>query len=353
MASVADSQRAFLRDGSLIGVGTILYSVGQWALLAYLARSFGVATVGDFAIALSILSPLFTLSFLGYRTLLSVDARHELDAGLLLAFRFASMLASLVLIVGVLWLYADSLARSEMVLVVAIAKSVEGLSDLAYGAAHRDVRGYRQGISLMMRSVLGAIAFLVGAKFLGGAVPGLGLLALSWFGVFVFFDVAVVPRPFLARCSRSSREAGLQFAQLAARAAPLVFSSVLGSFVYNLPRYAVDGYAGGAALGVFALLASFGAAGNLACAALGQALLPRLSRAAQGGDSRLFAMLLFYPCGLVLLGGGVAWFGASIFSEEIVLFFFGQEVCAALATARAWQCFDDDVHPREFGWLCS
>jgi O-antigen/teichoic acid export membrane protein len=138
----------------------------------------------------------------------------------------------------------------------------------------------------------------------GEVAVGALLLAAAWAAVLLALD-----RPATARLRHGGAPAGppRQWLGLARKVLPLGIAGALIVLNASLPRYLIAAQLGAAALGRFAAMASFVAAGTMLATVLGQTASPRLARAAALRDRATFARLMatiLLPCvalGLLLL----------------------------------------------------
>ncbi|MEZ5450960.1 MAG: lipopolysaccharide biosynthesis protein [Thiolinea sp.] len=290
-------RQLFARDFPVLLAGSLLSSIAQWLLLVYLGRVHGVAVLGQYIWALSLLAPLFMLAALSLRNLIATQAYPQCDFGHYLGLR----LLSLSLLLPALLLYSTLSGHHHdlyaFLPLLALLKSVEACSDLYYGRMQQQGQAWLQGLSQVLRFGGGIILFALGAAW-GGLYAGFLLLLGGWLLVLLGFDrqraQAASIRPALIR-DRNTLHAVLK------SALPLALSSAVGAFVINLPRYALGYSAGDEVLGQFAALTSFTMLLNLIGIALGQSMLSPLSRAFQQHDGRSFLKILGTALALILL----------------------------------------------------
>lgn len=326
------------RDVIAITGANAIMALAQWMLLTYISNKWGVNHAGEYAFALAVLAPVFLFVYQSYRTLVITNC--GLEVGLLDYFRlrviltlFASLLFAFFILA---FLGVVDRQRLGYLGVVFLLKAVEGLSDLAYAALHREKKGYVQAISIVLRCFIGFAGFGAGVLFFQNYVAAFICLALSWYVVFYLFDNNRLTQRF-SWSEMAPRAGDIELiVKVFSRASPLIFSSFLGAIVFSIPRYSVDFVLGVDELGYFSLLTSFSIAINLLCASLGQAILPWLVSASAAGAIRRFLMVLAF--GLLLA------VGVSVFSV-VVAFFWGDHIL------HAFFGIQDEERTKQFFWL--
>src|SRR5439155_16556456 len=110
-------------------------------MLVVVAKLGSADSVGAFALAFAVTAPLMMLSNLQLRVVQATDARNQFAFGHYLALRLATLGVALT---ACMWMgYVGGRGPALMVvLLIAIAKSAESVSDILYGLLqrHRDMR---------------------------------------------------------------------------------------------------------------------------------------------------------------------------------------------------------------------
>lgn len=287
--------------------GQTIYAVCQWGVLAVLAKLGTPELVGAYALALAISAPAFQLSGLQLRALLVTDASRAVPFANYLGLRLATASAALL---GVMALAAFTLDRGAalVVVLVALAKTIEAVSDIGYGLLQREERMDRIALAHVLRGGLMLLAF-GGAFWLTASLPvALSALLGAWIVVLVGYE-----RRQLYRFGASLRPrwSGPKARRLVGLGWPLGVVMLLISLDTNAPRYVIEAVLGSGELGLFAALAYVGMAGSLTANALGQAASARLSVLYAQGERasfrRLVGRLLGVVGGLGAAGVALAW----------------------------------------------
>jgi hypothetical protein len=144
--------------------GNLVYSLCQWGMLSVLAKAGNVSIVGQFALGLAISGPVFMFTNLALRAVQVTDGSREYRFADYFTLRFlTTMLGLLVVAIVVSTSGYDKVTRA-VILLVALAKSVECLSDVIGGLLQLHERLDQAALSLMIRGALSILLF--GATFL-------------------------------------------------------------------------------------------------------------------------------------------------------------------------------------------
>ena len=216
--------------------GNVAYAGCQYGIISVIAKLADVTTVGHYALALAIATPIFTMSGLQLRVLLATDSSGEFAFAEFLRLRTVATGAALAVLALVALLVALPAVETGAILAVGAYKALESLSDLYYGAMQRRHRMDWIAWSLMLRAGSGLLAFTAVLYFTRSLVwavcASMAPCALALIG----FER---PRAHaaLAGFSGCSQLHWKRVAGLARMAAPLGIAIVLLSYAGTIPRY--------------------------------------------------------------------------------------------------------------------
>ncbi|MFO0866249.1 MAG: lipopolysaccharide biosynthesis protein [Gemmataceae bacterium] len=291
--------------------GNVVYAACQWGMLVVLAKCGDAEMVGRFSLALSITAPIFLFAGLNTRALQASDAKSDFTFRDYFSLRL--LMVGLGLLVTFAWAafaHLDGDMTSVLIL-VGMAKAVESLADVCYGAMQHQERMRPIAVSMILKGMLSLAVLAVGVTTSGLPAGAFGLAA-AWSMLWLVYDLpqtahAVgrsIPQTIRPHWHRRS------LVRLFRLALPLGIVLFLLSLTNSLPRVFVERERGYAELGVFVALSYLMIAGTTVVNALGQSATPRLARHFAKGERREFFNLLtkLLGIGAVLgLGGlGVA-----------------------------------------------
>lgn len=312
-------------------VGNVAYALSQWGMLVVLAKLGSEEMVGRFALGLAVTAPVMGFANLQLRLVHATDARGDYLFEHYLGLQVVGSALAVLLTAGAKWGQGYPGEAMWVILVLALAKGIENVSDVFFGLFQKHDRMDLIGRSLMIKGslsllALGTIVWLAHSLFWGV----LGLFA-TWTLVFLLYDVRnralLMGSESQSRGNRSywprPRFEARALARLAWLALPLGFSTMLVALNTSIPRYFVEKHLGERELGIFAALAYFHRAGTTFANALGEAASPRLSRHYAAHDMPGFSALLLKMTGVAVLIGVAAMLVAHLAGRPILTLFYG------------------------------
>jgi O-antigen/teichoic acid export membrane protein len=312
-------QRLTLRVNFLWTLGgNVVYAASQWGILVLLAKLGTPQTVGEFALALAITAPIVIGAGLSLRTVQATDAASQYPFGDYLLVRLLTTAAAGAVIVGIVCSSGYGWHTAAIILVVALAKAFESISDIFYGLLQQHERMDRIALSMMIKGPLSLAALGAAVYLSGDLLVGVAGLAAAWLLLLVVYDAR--NGASLLKVASGAEHPPVDFSSALARrlqlswrpralmtltllALPVGIVMALISFNSNIPRYFIEHHLGTWDLGIFAAVAYPLAAGTTVVNALGQSAVPRLARYYADRDYRAFASLLRKLLGLGLAIG--------------------------------------------------
>jgi len=291
-----------------------IYAAEQWGIVVLIARAATPATVGMYGLALAIVTPLFGLFSLDLRSLLATDYHGRHQTTQYVAVRFATaVLAVLCALAGVV-AFGYSSTLLVVVLLVALRKLFEGLSDILFAVMQKHERMDLPARSAAVKMV-GSLAVVAVAVSSTHSLPlALGGLALVSLGTLVIYDARLVRRvePTTLWRADLGGEHGL-----VRQAVPLGLVSALIALQTSLPRYFLAAQHGDTMVGHLTVLSHFLIAGAIVNGAFQQSAGPRLARYFTTWRPKRFVWAVAALCGAsAVLGvagvGSVVWLGSVI-----------------------------------------
>lgn len=307
--------------------GQVAYILCQMGVLSALAHFRGAAAVGEFGLALALTTPAFMFVNMGGRNSQASDVTHRYSFA-----EYASLVISAAMLATIVSITAGYLLATAsvflIVVIVALTKGVESISNLSYGAFQQAGRMDKVAISMTMRGIF-TVGLFVLFLSLGASTAVAFLAQLSvWTALAFVRDYPLGSRIATGRIVWPSLEWRRIF-QLVRETAPLGASHVVNSLLVSLPRLVVERSLGLSAVGLLTVANYFQQAGALLINAFSQALVNRFARLRSSNShhdlrSTIKALLVFATIASVL--GLVV---ASVASEWVLITVFGQEFAAA------------------------
>lgn len=274
-------KRASLKRNALWAlVGNVIYAGTQWGILIVLAKMLAPDAVGEFALGLAISAPIFGFANLQLRAIQASDVRTEWATSNYVALRIITSALALLAIFVIVQVQGYARNTTVVILLLAVAKTVESLADILYGILqkHEDLR--RVSLSLIQRGVIGLGFMAVAIASTGSIAVGTVALAVAWALVLGYYDINNVKALDGSRTLPWSDSEAFRpsvLLGLARTALPMGVVIGLNSLTQNVPRYFVAESLGNAALGYYSAISYILAAVTVVVSAMGQAVTPRLA----------------------------------------------------------------------------
>ena len=305
-----------------------------------LAKIGNPQMVGQFGLALAVATPVFALSGLQLRAVLTTDVHERIPFGEYLGFRLTTTLLSLLIIAGIPLFMHYRWDSTLVILGVGLAQALEAVSDIYYARMQFHEHMDRIAKSMIVRGLFGLTAMATAVYFSGKVAWGVVGLILGRAVVLLGYDIN--ERTHLAPRGESGSQRfkrvlsgakdllsprwspGTQSA-LFRTSITLGVVAMLVSLLPNVPRYFLVGSLGERALGLFTATAFLVSSGNLIVNALGQSAFVRLAKHCAAQDKSAFTSLLakLLGVGAVLGIGGVGV--AVLFGRQLLTVLYRPE----------------------------
>jgi len=285
--------------------GNLIYYGCQWGMLSVLAKLGNPAIVGQFALGVAIAAPVFMFTNLQLRGVQATDSRSDFAFSDYFTLRCMATCVGLATVLAIVSFSRYDHQTSLIVVLVALAKVVESLSDVILGLMQKNERLDQMATSLALKGAASILVFTGAFWRFRSLIAAVAAMGLSWLLVFLTYDLPVArragePGTFLLNTNIPILR------QLTLLSLPLGFVMSLMSLNTNIPRYILEHYKGPSEFGIYASLAYMGTAASLVINALGQSTSARLSRMFANQQFRGFKSLLRK---FVLLGISIGIFG--------------------------------------------
>jgi O-antigen/teichoic acid export membrane protein len=293
--------------------------------------------VGNFALAIAIVLPVFMFSSLSLRSLQITDALHAYRFVEYGALRLVTVALSLIFIVGFGLVSGYSAALLAATVLIGAAKAAEYISDILYGLLQQEEDMAGIAISMILRAVLSVLALSVSVYLTHSLVWAAASLLVCSSVVLLGYDIrkAVADRntrllPAVRKVAGYVLRVGnpqnrRRLSKLALTGLPMGFALMMVSLNLNIPRYFIQQYLGMAELGIFSAIATLLASGSVVINAVGQAAAPRMANAFAKHDRRRFGLLLAGLVGASLGLGGLGLLGALLFGRQAMALIYRPE----------------------------
>jgi O-antigen/teichoic acid export membrane protein len=293
--------------------GNVLFAASQWAILSLIAKLGDSEMLGRYALAVAVATPIAMFSHLNLRAVLATDIARRHPFGDYLVVRLGTTALGLAAIALIAFVSGNGRQLSLAIVGIGVTLSIDNVSDIYYGLLQRRERMDQIAISMAMRGLLSAAALGIALWLTGNLLAGIAALACVRLSVLLFHD-----RPKGSAGEHVETTAFDAQFRIFRTAAPLGIVLMLIALTASLPRYAIEGGLGPAALGAFAAVASFMTAASTAVNALGQAATPRLARHFSSAEFQPFRRLAVRLILLAFLLGVAGVLAAAVFGSFVL-----------------------------------
>lgn len=300
-------------------VGRLFSALSIWLALVALTKMSDPATVGIYALAQAICIPIAEVAKMSLREIRSADVRSRFHFGDYMGLRLVATGVGFALMVAAGLVQSETMAVLIVMVLYALARCAELISDMIYGLFQAHERMDHIGWSLCILGPL-SLAMLVLGYWLTGslAVAVLGQLTAHVLVLF-FYDIPNGRRRADIRGDGFwPRWQGPALSELARQAVPLTLATVLIIIALYFPRIAVEHQLGLSSLGLFAAILALAMAPDRLVNAIGIAASVRLAHFYSGGQHRFFVRLLTRLVAGVALGGIAAFAICAVAGEAIL-----------------------------------
>lgn len=305
------------------------YALAQWGVMVVFARLGTMEELGEFALALAITAPVLLLARMQLRTLQATDARGEHGFEHYLGLMVLNVLVAVAVCSAIAMFVASSPRARAVIVLVAMAKGFEAVSEVFYGALQRTERMALIARSIVAKSVLSVVGVTLALWLTKSPIAGAAALVLSWAVVLFLFDAQAFRRefpgmhPWRPLWRTPWREQGGPLKSLLGLGYMMGIIALLGSLRPNIPRYLLEAHSGPAELGMYAALAFFTALGGRVVYSMGIVVSPRLGRYHAAGARQHFGRTLAAFAGGAALLGVCAIACAALLGRWALRLFYG------------------------------
>jgi O-antigen/teichoic acid export membrane protein len=255
-------------------IGNIVYALSQWLLLIILAKLGDEKVIGVYALALAVVSPIFSLGNMNLRAVQATDAETAVSFTSYARFRhLTSLISILVCFLVAAFVYRGNLDTCFAIFCLAFYKYFESQSDLVHGYLQKMERMDLIAYSIMLRGFFNLIIIGTAYYFTHDLIQALAISIIKSWMIYFIYDARNFRR--FATGQTHLTKNSLELFKIAWPLGIVIFANTLN---LNIPRYFIAEYYDEAMVGVFASISYFIVAGSTLVNAVGQSAIPRLAK---------------------------------------------------------------------------
>ena len=291
----------------LVG-GNFVFAFSQWVILIFFARMTNQENLGQYALALAIVTPIFAVGNLQLRPLYILDVNSE-QKYTYTHFYYLRLICSFIALACCLVLGLFFNVSILVLLLVGLLKFFESYSDIIYAYYNAHDQTQLISKSLFLKGTLSVLAVAVGL-YLFDFYTALILFLFVYLIVWLFIDNLYIQKT--QEIKKMSLDLGMMKSAI-----PMGISLGIVTLQSNIPRLFLDQYASIEAVGIFTVLSYFIIVGSIFINSICQYLSPRLTHA--WNHNRAYFKKLLSMALLVAGGLGLIAIFLSYFMGEFVL----------------------------------
>jgi len=301
----------------LVG-GNFVFAFSQWVILILLARLTSQENLGQYSLALAIVTPFFAVSNLQLRPLYILDV-NSIKKYNYASFYYLRIISSVFALICCLFWGSSSNVFFLVLLLVGLLKFFESYSDIIYAYYNAHDKTELISKSLFLKGILSIFAVAAGL-YLFDFYTALTLFLSVYFFVWLFLDNLYIVK------AKEVNNFIFNF-EILKPAIPMGISLGLVALQSTIPRLFLDKYAGIEAVGIFTVLSYFIIVGSIFINSICQYLSPKLT-SAWNGDRKYFKKYLSMA---LLISGSLGVFAiicSIVFGEFILNLIYGPSYAA-------------------------
>jgi O-antigen/teichoic acid export membrane protein len=269
--------------------GNGFFSLAQYLILIFIIKYFGILDTGVYGYALAITNPLFTFFYFQLRILQVVNVKDETKFFEYLQARISSLLLAYVSIFIMGRIFLDDYTFN-VVIAVSTFKIIDGVFDIIYGYYQKKERLDYISISNFIRATIMMVSFVAVATLTQNLLMSIYSVSISYLFILIFYEVV-----FFKKRNEVSKFKLLTLSKLFGilySGFSLGIVAVLFTLTLNIPKYFIEHFHDKNSVGYFVGISYLISVGIIFVGALGQSVMPRLSKLYQLKDLSNFKKVI-------------------------------------------------------------
>lgn len=270
--------------------GQAMTALAQLVILSALARVGGPSLVGEYGLAMAILTPIFNFAGFGLQVLIASDVNRQHTLPSYIGFASAAVFTAVSAVLALIFFDTVPGEVRLLLIILMVVKVAEVFSNICFGFFQREGQSSLVGRLQSYKAVTSAIVFTTVIIF-GSDVYS----ALASYMVTNLIFMIVIELRFVAKLGSTVTPIFdvAAIILLWRSALPLAWANLMAGLTVAGPRMSVFYLMGLEALGIFTVLSYFSRVGLLLSQAVTQALLTKLARLRADGAADRYRQVLF------------------------------------------------------------
>lgn len=306
-------------------VSNFVYSASQWLILIAIARLGTTETLGQYAYALAITTPILLFSNVALRFVQATDVHHDIPFPTYFTVRLITVSMALAFITAIAFGFRENMSLMVVLLCVGCVKANESVCDIIHGFLQQHEDFPLIARLRMATGVIGLLSMTVSLIVTQDIAIATFILASVSLLRLVLLDVLAVRLRYGQRFCLATNWNRKQISYLLKTCAPLGLVALMTSLTACTPQYLLKHYHGASQLGIYAALLSFTLIGNQVVEAVARSSATRLAGHYSAGQILSYRSLLAKLCGIGAALGLIALTASALLGYTILSAVFGEE----------------------------
>lgn len=298
-------------------LGNAIYAFSQWFQISTISKLSSINTLGQFTLALAIVSPVFMFSNLQLRGVQVTDSKGDWKFSDYFTLRFLSNILSVFFL---LFLYIFVKIDVILLLLLCLLKCIEGISEIFNSRQQLNEQMKMVSISFILKGLSIILSTFVGLYFFDNLYFGL-FLAVIINLLILFFNDYRNCKSFLEGQKIFNLDKKNIYS-LFLKALPLGVVMLVLSLNTNSLKYYVEYFLGTKVQGIYSSLTYVIVLGTFVLSATAQTILPRLGKYYNENKLVEFKSIAIRFIFISILLGIISYVGSLLFSEIILKILF-------------------------------
>lgn len=311
-----------LKNFSWSFVGNFLYAFCQWLILITITQLGNAEDAGIFSLGLALSAPFVLLINLNFSALQSTDLTAKFGFSI---FAFIRIIGNgLFLVIFFIALIFSNYEFHIMIvlLLIAISKVVESISDLYYGLFQFRERLDLVSKSTIIRGIFGTLFFAIGYRLTKSLSFAVLCMTIIWLLNLLFFDIKNGQKMKEGLPTKLVKQHGIKILKIGI---PLGFVAFFASLNVNIPRIVLEKYTTFEQLGYFSAVFYLVLINGRFMTAVGNTILPRLARLYEERKMKSFIKIVKFSVLLVINLSLLLIIVCYCFGSSLLAFFYGKD----------------------------
>lgn len=289
-------------------------------LILYLIILFGTTEdVGVYSYGLAIVSPIFLLSSLKIKSIVITEGAKYENSEYLMAIIFFSLI-TLIFSSAFIMFFEANYEIIIVTVLLAIQKAAENIKYFFHGIFTRNFELRKVAKAQNITYLLSFVVFFISYYLTNELIYSLSFYVLSYIGSVI---IEIILMKSVESINTKKIFSFKNIYKIFLTSFPLSFSSFIGSFTIQLPRYFIRNYYDLSLLGIFSSLSYVLVIINLFANSLSQVFLPKLKQYANN-DIKKFNKIVLLLCSIGFFGGLLFTIINVLIGKPIINIVFGE-----------------------------